>query len=208
MWILAFVAGNTNLWVLSGHGTILSPILKWVFPYFTPGLVSPLSGCINGHDFAVWPPLLQSCPATQGRVPGPPEVGAALTPNLGCPEQDPVGTVSSKATRVEASSHRLPYLHTNPHFHFFPVFIRQGLWMGVSAWIWAESPLMIHAYFSQTPDVSEKYILVSFLIGFEGRGELCQALLWFIDKTIQFYHCLVRWHYSMWQPGLKFSLTF
>lgn len=31
--------------------------------------------------------------------------------------------------------------------------------------IQAESPLMIHGYFSQTPDVSDKYILVLFLIG-------------------------------------------
>lgn len=97
-----------------------------------------------------------------------------------------------------------------PSFPFVSAIIRDRCF----SWIPAKSPLIIHSYFSQTSDVSDKYILGLFLIGksnhsggFEGRGELCQALLWFIDETTQFYHCLVRWRCSMWQPVTKFSLT-
>lgn len=121
MWILAFIAGNTNLWVLSGHVAILSPTLQQVFLYFTPGLFLPMSGCIEGYYFTVHPPLLESCHSTWGRVPGPPEAGVALTPSLPslrCPGQDPVGMVSNKATRVGACSIGNLYLHTNPCFSF------------------------------------------------------------------------------------------
>lgn len=52
-----------------------------------------------------------------------------------------------------------------PTFHFVSVIVRQDPEIDVFAWIPAERPLMILAYLSQTPDVSDKYILGLFLIG-------------------------------------------
>lgn len=84
---------------------------------------------------------------------------------LGCPGQDLVGMVSYKATRVRACCIENRYLHTNPHFSFCFCYYKARTRDRCFSWIQAESPLMIHVYFSQTPDVSDKYILVLFLIG-------------------------------------------
>ena len=174
MWILALIAGNTDSWVLSGHVTTPSPALQQAFPYFTPGLFLPMPGCVDGYYFTVCPPLLESHPGTWERVPGPPEAGAALTPSLPSP-LDVLGRTWWEWCPIKPGGWEPAllglYISTQiPTFCFVSVIMRQDPEIDVFAWIRAESPLMIHAYFSQTRDVPDKYILVLFLIGKSNRS--------------------------------------
>jgi len=150
-------------------------------------MVLPTTGCADGYYFAGCPLLLESHPGIQGRIPGPPAAGAALTPSLPFPSDVPGKAQREWCLQRQEAGSLLPWESVFPHKP--PLLIRfcyckarpeiDGF-----ARIRAESPLMIHASFSQAPDVSDKYILGLFRIGksnrssgFEGRGEQCQALL-------------------------------